>query len=49
MYLNLFNKQGKGGNRKDKKLNPLNSDFDLYSMGKDGVSKTQITNTRKPR
>ena len=44
-YLNLYNKKGKGGNRKDKKLNPLNSDFDLYSMGKDGASKTQITNT----
>ncbi len=43
-YLNLFDKQGKGGNRKDRKLNPLNSDFDLYSMGKDGQSKTQITN-----
>ena len=43
-YLNLYNKKGKGGNRKDKKLNPLNSDFDLYSMGKDGQSKTQITN-----
>src|SRR3546814_2125030 len=26
------------------KLNPLNSDFDLYSMGKDGVTKSQITN-----
>jgi general secretion pathway protein G len=43
-YLNLYNKKGKGGNRKDKKLNPLNSDFDLYSMGKDGASMTQITN-----
>lgn len=43
-YLNLYNKKGKGGNRKDRKLNPLNSDFDLYSMGKDGQSKTQITN-----
>lgn len=43
-YLNLFNKKGKGGNRKDRKLNPLNSDFDLYSMGKDGQSKTQISN-----
>jgi len=42
-YLNLYNKKGKGGNRKDRKLNPLNSDFDLYSMGKDGQSKTQIT------
>jgi len=42
-YLNLFNKKGKGGNRKDKKLNPLNSDFDLYSMGKDGATHTQIS------
>ncbi|MFW5440550.1 MAG: prepilin-type N-terminal cleavage/methylation domain-containing protein [Methylophilaceae bacterium] len=42
-YLNLFDKKGKGGNRKDKKLNPLNSDFDLYSMGKDGSSHTQIS------
>ncbi|MDX1915737.1 MAG: prepilin-type N-terminal cleavage/methylation domain-containing protein [Methylophilus sp.] len=41
-YLNL-NKNGNGGARKDKKLNPLNSDFDLYSMGKDGKTKTQIT------
>jgi general secretion pathway protein G len=43
-YLNLYDKKGKGGNRKDKKLNPLNSDFDLFSMGKDGAFKTQITN-----
>ncbi len=37
----------KGGNkgkaRKDHKLNPLNSDFDLFSAGKNGVFKTQIT------
>lgn len=43
-YLKLAGKKGKGGNRKDRKLNPLNSDFDLYSMGKDGQSKTQISN-----
>lgn len=30
--------------RKDRKLNPLNSDFDLYSLGKDGLSKPQLTN-----
>lgn len=42
-YLNLFDKEGKGGNRKDKKLNPLNSDFDLYSMGKDGATHEQIS------
>ena len=29
---------GFGGLRKDGKLNPLNSDFDLYSRGKDGES-----------
>jgi len=34
---------GKGGARKDKALNPINSDFDLYSVGADGASKTQVT------
>lgn len=29
---------GKGALRKDGKLNPLNTDFDLYSLGKDGES-----------
>jgi general secretion pathway protein G len=29
---------GNGGLRKDGKLNPLNSDFDLYSLGRDGDS-----------
>ena len=43
-YLKLFGEEGNGGSRKDRKLNPLNSDFDLYSMGKDGQSKTQIWN-----
>jgi general secretion pathway protein G len=33
-YLNLL-KNGNGGARRDKNLNPLNSDFDLYSLGKD--------------
>lgn len=35
-YLKLAGKKGKGGNRKDRNENPLNSDYDLYSMGKDG-------------
>jgi general secretion pathway protein G len=35
-YLNLESKKGNGQSRKDKKLAPLNSDFDLYSVGKDG-------------
>lgn len=34
---------GKGGARKDHALNPINTDYDLYSMGPDGVSKAQIT------
>ena len=34
---------GRGGARKDKRLNPLNTDFDLYSLGKNGVSKPQIS------
>lgn len=29
--------------RKDRKLNPINRLYDLYSMGKNGVTKTQIT------
>jgi general secretion pathway protein G len=34
---------GKGGFRKDGKLNPLNTDFDLYSMGTDGDSKGPLS------
>jgi len=41
-YYNI-DKNGKGGARKDKKLNPINSDFDLFSMGKDKESQTQIS------
>lgn len=40
-YLNIDAGVPKGMVRKDKKLNPLNSDYDLYSMGVDG-------NTAKP-
>ena len=43
VYVNLESKKGHGSARKDHKLNPLNSDYDLYSLGKDGVSKPQIT------
>ena len=31
------------GARKDRSLHPLNSDFDLYSMGEDGASVAPIT------
>jgi general secretion pathway protein G len=34
---------GNGAARKDRRLNPLNSDFDLFSMGKDGVFNSQIS------
>lgn len=34
---------GRGGARKDHALNPINSDFDLYSHGPDGKSKPQVT------
>ena len=38
-YLNIRTTgSGNGGLRKDGNLNPLNSDFDLYSMGADGES-----------
>lgn len=33
----------RGAVRKDKNLNPLNSDFDLYSMGKDGRTVKPLT------
>lgn len=34
---------GNGGLRKDGKLNPLNTDFDLFSMGSDGDSKGPLS------
>jgi len=35
--------KGKGDFRKDRFLNPLNSDYDLYSMGPDGQSQKPLT------
>lgn len=43
VYTNLTTANGHGSARKDKNTNPLNSDFDLYSVGKDGESKLPIT------
>jgi len=43
MYFNIGKATGKGKLRKDKSLNPINSDYDLYSMGKDGKSSTALT------
>jgi general secretion pathway protein G len=42
-YVNLMDSKGNGQARKDKKTNPLNSDFDLYSVGADGKTKPQVT------
>ncbi len=42
-YTNLENIKGKGKARKNKNLVPINSDFDLYSMGKDGASVGPLT------
>ena len=42
-YLNHATMKGNGKARKDRFLVPLNSDYDLYSMGKDGESVPPIT------
>ena len=42
-YLNLVTLKGNGQARKNKKLVPLNSDYDLYSTGKDGQSASPLT------
>ncbi len=43
-YLNIVAAgPGKGAFRKDGKLNPLNSDFDLFSVGADGESKGPLS------
>ena len=36
-------KHGKGHVRKDRSLHPVNTDYDLYSMGKDGKSASAFT------
>jgi len=42
-YTNLQDLNGHGKARKDRNLVPINSDFDLYSMGKDGTSVSPLT------
>ena len=42
-YLNFENVQGPGQKKKDKFQVPLNSTYDLYSMGKDGDTSTALT------
>ena len=45
-YINLVSSTGNGQARKDKKLAPLNSDFDLYSVGPDGETNSQLSNSK---
>lgn len=42
-YLNFDDASGKGQMRKDRFLVPINSGYDLYSMGKDGQSVPPLT------
>jgi general secretion pathway protein G len=42
-YLNIVTAKGKGQMRKDRFLVPINSDFDLYSNGRDGESVPPLT------
>jgi general secretion pathway protein G len=43
-YLNIQTATSHGtGPRKDRFIHPINSDYDLYSMGKDGKSEAPIT------
>ncbi len=44
-YLDLTAPSSTGQARKDKNLVPLNSDFDLYSKGKDGLSRGPLIAT----
>jgi len=44
-YFNLRTARGNGQARKDKKLAPLNSDFDLYSVGPDGLTQASLGNS----
>lgn len=42
VYYNIAD-NGRGHARKDHALNPINTDFDLYSAGPDGKTKPQIS------
>jgi len=42
-YLNIEAGVNQGMVRKDRNLVPLNTDYDLYSMGEDGASKKPLT------
>lgn len=42
-YTNISTVKNKGSVRKDKNLTPVNSDYDLYSAGKDGLTSLPFT------
>ena len=42
-FLNFSAPGANGQIRKDHNLHPLNTDFDLYSLGKDGKSQAPLT------
>ena len=42
-YTNVSTAKNKGSVRKDKNLTPVNSDYDLYSAGKDGLTRLPFT------
>lgn len=42
-YLNISLESNAGSVRKDKNLTPVNSDYDLYSSGKDGLTRLPFT------
>ena len=44
-YFNLRTAHGNGQARKDKILKPLNTDFDLYSIGPDGQTSASLAAT----
>jgi general secretion pathway protein G len=45
-YVNLRTAPASVKARKDKNLKPLNSDYDLYSIGPDGLTAASLTNAK---
>ncbi len=43
VYTDLSQRGSRGRARKDGRLNPINADFDLYSVGEDGRTATPLT------
>ena len=42
VYTDLSQRGSRGRARKDRRLNPINADFDLYSVGEDGRTATPL-------